>query len=429
MSSGFAVLRSRSVIIITALFLSNVVNAQVMGIGREYAEIKRSRPAEVYLANATFSVHVNSIDAQAAKLTERLRKIVVNGMLNANRTLREASRSPQILVDCTITKFDYNEKTEQEKVLLVKEKGTFKTITAVLEVSYKVVRTQGNSTYFADNFSHPFKKKYEVGAEASPPQSEVEDTLMKSAIKAMLIKLTDQDETLKVRLMGKGELDRFSKFAQARQWNEYIDSITALPEKKPDKNGRSEFEADRNYSLAIAYEALAYENMRKDYNHAKEYFELADTVIRKARQFDPRESEYVVAQSRMKQGEDYFKIFRERYPQQGGGVASSGGSGARTINTLVPERNKPAPANTATTAAPSAAATHDGMTNDDVMTMVKEGLPESLIISQIKDAKVRQFDVSTTGIVRLYKAQVSEKVIETMKEVMRASQPPRRKRR
>lgn len=428
MSSGFAALRSRFAIIITALFLGNAINAQVMGIGREHTEIKRSRPAEVYLANATFAVQVNSIDAQAAKLTERLKKIVVNGMLNANRTLREVPRAPQILVDCTITKLDYNEKTEQERVLIVKEKGTFKTITAVLEVSYKVVRTQGNSTYFADNFSYQFKKKYEVGAEASPPRSEVEDTLMKSAIKAMLVKLTDQDEMLKVRLMGKGELDRFSKFAQARQWNEYIDSITALPEKKPDKNGRSEFEADRNYSLAIAYEALAYENMRKDYNRTREYFELADTAIRKARQFDPRESEYVVAQSRMKQGEDYFKVFKDRYPQQGGGVAASGSSGARAIspNSLVSENKKPL---AAAAAPPPAAASHDVMTNDDVMTMVKEGLPESLIISQIKDARVKQFDVSTTGIVRLYKAQVSEKVIETMKETMRTSQPQRRKRR
>ncbi len=399
--------------------MSNVVNAQVLGIGREHTELKRSRPAEVHLANATFSVQVNSIDAQAAPLTERLKKIVVNGMLNANRTLREAPRSPQILVDCTITKFGYDEKTEQEKVLLVKEKGTFKTITAVLEVSYKVVRTQGNSTYFADNFSYPFKKKYQVGVESSPPKSEVEDTLMRSAIKAMLIKLTDQDETLKVRLMGKGELDRFAKFAQARQWNEYIDSITALPEKKPDKSGRSEFEADRNYSLAIAYEALAYENMRKDYSRAKEYFELADTAIRKARQFDPRENEYVVAQSRMKQGEEYLKIFKERYPQQGGVAASSVKPDSRGITPPVQEPNKPAPGNM----------TPGAMTNDEVITMVKEGLPENLIISQIKDAKVKQFDVSTAGIVRLYKAQVSEKVIETIKEAMRTSQPPRRKRR
>ncbi|MGA9771533.1 MAG: hypothetical protein WBV94_21045 [Blastocatellia bacterium] len=418
-------------LLIVALFFSNAVNAQVMGLGREHTELKRSRPAEVYLANATFSVQVNSIDAQAARLTERLKKIVVNGMLNSNRTLREVARAPQILIDCTITKFDFNEKTEQEKVLLIKEKGTFKTIAAVIEVSYKVIRTQGNSTYFADNFSHPFKKKYQVGVEASPAPSEVEDTLMKSAIKAMLIKLTDQDETLKVRLMGKGELDRFAKFAQAKQWNEYIDSITALPERKPDKNGRSEFEADRNYSLAIAYEALAYENMRKDYNRAKEYFELADTAIRQARQFDPRESEYVVAQSRMKQGEDYFKVFKERYPQQGGGVAASGKTDARGIatppNKFAPGTSTPGTTPTGTTAAGTA--TPGVMTNDEVITMVKEGLPENLIIGQIKDAKVKQFDVSTAGIVRLYKAQVSEKVIETIKEAMRTSQPPRRKRR
>src|SRR4029079_15309837 len=172
-----------------------------------------------------------------------------------------------------------------------KGKGTFKTINAVLEVSYKVVRTSGNFTYFADNVSSPFKKKYQVGVQASPSASEVEDTLMRSVISRILAKLTDQEETLKVRLMGKGDLDRYAKFAQAKQWNEYIESINALPERKPDKEGRSEFEADRNYSLAIAYEALAYENLRKDYNKAAQYFDLADTAIRKARQYDPRENE------------------------------------------------------------------------------------------------------------------------------------------
>jgi hypothetical protein len=414
MSFGRAAFRSRFVIMIASLFLGNSASAQVLGIGRESAEVKRFRPAEVYLATATFSVQVAAVDARAARLTERLKKIVANGVLNSNRTLREAPRSPQILVDCSITKFDYGEKTEEEKVLLVKEKGTFKAINSVLEVSYKVVRVQGNHTFFADNLSYQFKKKYQVGVQSSPSPSEVEDTLMRSVIKAMLTKLTDQEEAVKIRLMGKGELDRYAKFAQARQWNEYIDSISALPERKPDKNGRSEFEADRNYSLAIAYEALAYENMRKDYNRAKEYFDLADTAIRKARQFDPRESEYVAAQSRMKQGMDYFNIFKERYPHQGGAAASSGKSDSRAINSPPPAPNKPAPG---------------AMTNDEVITMVKEGLPENLIISQIKDARVKQFDVSTDGIVRLYKAQVSEKVIETIKEAMRASQPPRRRRR
>jgi hypothetical protein len=406
-------------IMITALFLSPAASAQVMGIGREHAEIKRLRPAEVYLANSTISVHVMAVDPRAVNLAERLKKIVINGALSANRTLREAARSPQILVDCSITKFDYGEKTEEEKVLLVKGKGTFKAINAVLEVSYKVVRTSGNFTYFADNVSSAFKKKYQVGVQASPSASEVEDTLMRSVINRILAKLTDQEETLKVRLMGKGDLDRYAKFAQAKQWNEYIESINALPERKPDKEGRSEFEADRNYSLAIAYEALAYENLRKDYNKAAQYFDLADTDIRKARQYDPRENEYVVAQSRMKQGMDYLKTFKERYPQQGSVAAAQGKQdGPRGITSLAAGGGKPAPSK----AAPGA------MTNDDVITMVKEGLSENLIISQIKSARVKQFDASTAGIIQLHKSQVSETVINVIIEVMQKQPSPRRRR-
>src|SRR5215469_7792699 len=53
------------------------------------------------------------------------------------------------------------------------------------------------------------------------------------------------------------------------------------------------------------------------------------------------------------------------------------------------------------------------MTNDSVITMVKAGLPDSVIIAKIR-ASERKFDTSTDGLVKLKTAKVPDSVIEAM---------------
>jgi len=53
------------------------------------------------------------------------------------------------------------------------------------------------------------------------------------------------------------------------------------------------------------------------------------------------------------------------------------------------------------------------MTNDSVISMVKAGLPDSVIIAKIR-ASERKFDTSTDGLVKLKAAKVSDSVIEAM---------------
>jgi len=53
------------------------------------------------------------------------------------------------------------------------------------------------------------------------------------------------------------------------------------------------------------------------------------------------------------------------------------------------------------------------MTNDSVISMVKAGLPDSVIIAKIR-ASERKFDTSTDGLVKLKAAKVPDSVIEAM---------------
>lgn len=289
--------------------------------GREHVEIKRLRPADIHLAKGTtIRVDVIPIDSRSLHLVSRLKKIITNGVIGANRSsLRESLKSPQVLIECSITRCEYTEKTEQETILGMKNKGMFKNITFMLEASYKVVRTKDQHVYFADNVTLPYKNKFQIGVQSTPGKSEIEDGLMGQVIKAILAKLSDTKETHKVRLMGKGDLSRYARLAQGGQWVEYVNSVNSLPA------GNNEFEGDRHYNLCIAYEAQFYDKMWKDYSSADILFNLADTMIRKAQSLDPREKEYVNALTRLLQGKIYFDTIRERYPPPAPKPASTPG--------------------------------------------------------------------------------------------------------
>jgi hypothetical protein len=62
------------------------------------------------------------------------------------------------------------------------------------------------------------------------------------------------------------------------------------------------------------------------------------------------------------------------------------------------------------------------ITNETIVTLVKAGLGEELIISKIKTSQT-QFDVSTDGILKLKSEGVNEKIIKTMIEASSPKAP------
>ena len=403
------ILRTASSISLAILLLAELTAAQnIPGFGREHTELTRLRPAQVHLANQTIQVKVKAVDSRATDMTERMRTLVTNRVIGVNKNLREVSQNPYYLVDCSITRYDYNEKTEQKKEFLVKDKGTFKIITAMLEASFNVVRVSGNVTLHGGNITVPYKKEFEVGVEIAPVKAEVENALLRLVVEKILVKVINTEEKLKVRLMGKGELSRFARLAQAGQWAEYIQSVRALPEEKPNEKGESSFEGDRHYNLSIAHEARFYETMWEDYNRAERYYDLADTALRKARQYDPREKEYIEAQARLGQSKKYFDTIRERFPKDFEVEKPESAGGERAITS------------------PQAPSVPGAMTNKEVIDMVNAGVAEKFILEQINEATVKRFDISSKGIIQLTKAGVSEKIIDAIKGAMRRQAPPKR---
>ncbi len=68
------------------------------------------------------------------------------------------------------------------------------------------------------------------------------------------------------------------------------------------------------------------------------------------------------------------------------------------------------------------------LTNDTIVTMVKAGLGEELIVSKIKISQ-NQFDLSTSSILRMKTEGVSEKIITAIIEASAPPAPPQPPRR
>lgn len=66
------------------------------------------------------------------------------------------------------------------------------------------------------------------------------------------------------------------------------------------------------------------------------------------------------------------------------------------------------------------------LTNESIISMVKAGLGDQLIISKIKTTQ-NQFDLSTEKILKLKRSGVSENVIKTMIEVSSSGSMPHKK--
>ena len=69
-------------------------------------------------------------------------------------------------------------------------------------------------------------------------------------------------------------------------------------------------------------------------------------------------------------------------------------------------------------------APHTGLSNDDVIKLVKAGIAEQLIISSIRQAKMASFDTTADGIIRLKASRVSDLVIAVMLDPTAASGQP-----
>ncbi|HVE72275.1 MAG TPA: hypothetical protein VNI54_12980 [Thermoanaerobaculia bacterium] len=234
--------------------------------------------------------------------------------------------------------------------------------------------------------------------DSAPAPATVEDDMLKRAAKKIAAQVVPTKERVSV-LVPRASFEPLIPLAEAGQWDRYLAAVEAMPAKK---NGKEE--AFRQYALAIAKEALAYQKENRT--------EALDT-LRAAK------SHYETAAALNTDEE----LFRQGYTSL---LASTpiGAPGARVADSVTRYESWSGTgsavrvASTTAVAGPQASSSSApaGMRNQTVIDLVKAGLSDENIILAIDGATQTQFDVSPDALIALSKSGVSRNVIAHMQK-------------
>lgn len=239
---------------------------------------------------------------------------------------------------------------------------------------------------------------------------------IQQAVAQIVYKLTPTEEILQV-LVPKGTFEDFINLAEAGLWSRYSEAI----ETRPALPNPAE-EAYRQYALGLAYEALAYG---------------ADNTVTTLRYLEQAAQHYNLALS-LNPKEDFFSK-----PYGGSVLASAGKSSLNVLRGLSGQapvaagrrqaqaplqrvqaamtkyqtllsQNEVRSAKAVETGAKALGSTAapKGMTNEDVISMVKNGVAEEIVLNAIDQAGECSFNTSPTGLIELTKAKVGKEILK-----------------
>lgn len=239
--------------------------------------------------------------------------------------------------------------------------------------------------------------------DSAPSPTTVEDNLLKAAAKKVAAQIVPTTERVSV-LVPRASFEPLIPLAESGQWERYLAAVEAMPEKKSRND-----EAFRQYALAIAKEALAYQ---KDRNDALNLLRASRSHYETAAALNPGEELF---------RKGYTSLFSSsQIGEPGVRVADSvtryetwaAGGGAVRVASTNPIATPVKSSSNNVSGKPATA----GMRNQTVIDLAKAGLSDENIILAIDSASATQFDVSPEGLIALAKSGVSKKVIAHMQK-------------
>jgi len=254
-----------------------------------------------------------------------------------------------------------------------------------------------NKDVASGTLSETFRDTY-GDYDKAPAPATIEDELLKRAAKKIAAQLVPTKERVSV-LVPRASFEPLIPLAEANQWDRYLAAVEAMP---PKKNGKEE--AFRQYALAIAKEALAYQ--KESRTEALDLLRAAKSHYETAAGLNPDE-----------------ELFRKGYTSLLS-TSTIGAPGARVEESVARYEawtgtgSAVRVASTTPAAAPPAApqASSPGMRNQTIIDLAKAGLSDENIILAIDSATQTQFDVSPDALITLAKSGVSKTVIAHMQK-------------
>lgn len=391
-------------------------SAQNFGAAKEKVLLQRKLPALVHMTGNSIKVTVTGGESDGA-LPYDFQALLETELLKDDPDLRE-DENPNTIITCRITEYSGPAMTTTTGPAIALTKGgpttqQFQRWTGTLTVSFQA-KTPAGLTLISDNVTSKYDEQFDSSGistshgvkgslsgtwsklkgqkneENSPPtESELRSRLILDAVQQIAEHIVNTNETIEVFLAKQdGPLDEGDKDAVAGLWERALETFeTAQANPKPEED------AYRLYDTGVAYEALAYQ--AEDEKATMKYLDQAAINYGKAIDAKPAEKYFIEPQKRIETAIAHYK----QLDQQNEAA----------------KRAKEAELAAANAPPPSAEPAAKGLTNAQVITMVKSGIDDGTIIQAIHGADAVNFDLTPAGEHTLTGSGVSARIITVMK--------------
>jgi hypothetical protein len=430
-STGVKMSRSAKIVLLFLLsigLLSAVPSgAQGFGAAKEKVTLQRKLPALVHMPGDTIKVTVTSSDEDGT-LPYDFQALLETELLKDDPNLRDDD-NPATQIICQITDYSHPDPTYTTRAApglafgaggiditkSATRTASFERITGQLNVSFQAKDAAGHML-ISDNISSSFDGEYDSegnstshgmmgeitgkfsrakgGAKSEdlnpPTPAELRSRLIIDAVQQIAEHLVDTNESVDAYLARKdGPLEEGDKDAETGLWERALETYeTATPFSKPEED------AYRLYDIGVAYEALAYQ--AEDQKAIMKYLDQAAINYGKAIDAKPDEKYFLQPQKRIETAIAHYKELDQEQE-----AAARAKAEALTAANNPPGSAQEAPGK--------------GLTDTQVITMVKSGIDESAILQAIRGASAVNFDLTPAGQKALTAGGVGPRIVAEMR--------------
>jgi hypothetical protein len=394
------------------------------GFKKKAVDMVRTIPPSTNAGARRVKVTVTSDRDDARDDAQTLSRLITEAILGGAGTLAEGARA-EVEIDVSLDRLESHESWETETTYVQQQTGTkqkwnekkkkmetepiyssvpvqkqVKVMTGNLTGSFEIASKNGDVA--SGSIDRDFRRKY-GDYDTAPAPTEIEDDLMKQAANAIVAYLVPTRDRVSV-LVPRASFEALIPLAESGEWQKYLAAVEAVPPRKGPQD-----EAYRQYALAIAKEALAYET--EDRKETLELLRAATSHYEVAVATNPGEELFrkgytsLLSASDIGAPADRAKASLAKFETW---VTGSGSAPAIRVASTAPV----APAS-------KSAVAKQGMRNQTVVDLAKAGLSDENIILAIDAANATAFDVTPDGLIALAQGGVSKAVIAHMQKKSR----------
>lgn len=405
------------------------------GMMKKLVTLRRTNPPEVLITGTRIQTAGKGQGRETQDIAAQLATQLGSELVQHDPRLTLDAQRPQTVIEVTVLHNSFESKWENRRATRLEPAGKdskgkqqyrevevtvrYEVINHRFGASYTVQDLGARKTLFADSLDLSFQEDFQEGRDAPTEADRVRESVQQT-IGQIIYKLTPTEEMLQV-LVPKGSFEDLINLAEAGLWSRYSEAIEARP---PLANPAEE--AYRQYALGLSYEALGYGADSTE--TTLRYLEQAAQHYNSALSMNPKEDFFSKAYGgsilgavgrsslnalRGANGQEPVETGRRQAPAplQRVQLAMTKYQTLLSQGEILNARMDGAGAKALGGAGTEAAAPR-GMTNADVISMIKGGVPEEIVLNAIDQAQECAFDTSPNGLIELSKAKAGREILK-----------------